>query len=75
MRVSLFVDPDPAADRWARELGADRVELYTEPFARAFERGPGAAPRRASSRYVAAPSSRTRSAWASTPATTSISRT
>ncbi len=24
-------------------MGADRVELYTEPFARAFERGPDAA--------------------------------
>ena len=25
---------------WAASAGADRVELYTEPFARAFERGP-----------------------------------
>src|SRR6185436_5050055 len=43
VRVSLFVDPEPAAIRWARAMGADRVELYTEPFARAFERGPAAA--------------------------------
>ena len=43
VRVSLFVDPEPDVIRWARELGADRVELYTEPFARAFERGPAAA--------------------------------
>ena len=43
IRVSLFVDPEPAAIRWAREIGGDRVELYTEPFARAFERGPEAA--------------------------------
>ena len=43
VRVSLFVDPDPAAVSWARDLGADRVEIYTEPFARAFERGPAAA--------------------------------
>ena len=43
VRVSLFVDPEPAAIRWATTMGADRVELYTEPFARAFERGPGAA--------------------------------
>jgi pyridoxine 5-phosphate synthase len=43
VRVSLFVDPDPGVMPWARELGADRVELYTEPFARAFERGPAAA--------------------------------
>jgi pyridoxine 5-phosphate synthase len=39
VRVSLFVDPVPATIRWARGVGADRVELYTEPFARAFERG------------------------------------
>jgi pyridoxine 5-phosphate synthase len=39
VRVSLFVDPDPAAIRFAVSMGADRVELYTEPFARAFERG------------------------------------
>jgi pyridoxine 5-phosphate synthase len=43
VRVSLFVDPEPAAIRWASTMGADRVELYTEPFARAFERGPQAA--------------------------------
>jgi pyridoxine 5-phosphate synthase len=43
IRVSLFVDAEPAAIRWARDIGADRVELYTEPFARAFERGPDAA--------------------------------
>ncbi len=39
VRVSVFVDPDDAALRWAADLGADRVELYTEPFARAFELG------------------------------------
>jgi pyridoxine 5-phosphate synthase len=39
IRVSLFVDPQDASIRWAAALGADRVELYTEPFARAFERG------------------------------------
>lgn len=43
IRVSLFVDPDPFAIDMARELGADRIELYTEPYARAFERGPEAA--------------------------------
>jgi len=36
VRVSLFMDPLPAALPAARELGADRVELYTEPYARAF---------------------------------------
>lgn len=43
VRVSLFVDPDARAVRWAAAVGANRVELYTEPFARAFERGEGAA--------------------------------
>ena len=43
VRVSLFVDPEEATIRWAASTGADRVELYTEPFARAFERGPDAA--------------------------------
>ena len=40
VRVSLFVDASPDPVRWAAAAGADRVELYTEPFARAFERGP-----------------------------------
>jgi pyridoxine 5-phosphate synthase len=43
VRVSLFVDPEASAIDWAGDLGADRVELYTEPFARAFENGPAAA--------------------------------
>ena len=43
VRISLFVDPEPKAIEWAKRMGADRVELYTEPFARAFERGPAAA--------------------------------
>ena len=45
VRVSLFVDPDRDAIELAAALGADRIELYTEPFARAFERGPDAARR------------------------------
>lgn len=36
VRVSLFMDPAPAAMAGAASLGADRVELYTEPYARAF---------------------------------------
>lgn len=35
VRVSLFMDPDPAAMALARAVGADRVELYTEAYARA----------------------------------------
>jgi pyridoxine 5-phosphate synthase len=43
VRVSLFVDAEERAVRWAARVGADRVELYTEPYARAFEAGPAAA--------------------------------
>ena len=35
VRVSLFMDPLPEAMQALRELGADRVELYTETYARA----------------------------------------
>ncbi|UXI68420.1 pyridoxine 5'-phosphate synthase [Tahibacter amnicola] len=38
-RVSLFVDADcPDVER-AAELGADRIEIYTGPYAKAFARG------------------------------------
>jgi pyridoxine 5-phosphate synthase len=37
-RVSLFLDPVPALMPLARELGADRIELYTEPYAAAAGR-------------------------------------
>lgn len=40
IRVSLFVDPAEAPIRWAKRLGANRVELFTEPFARDFAAGP-----------------------------------
>jgi pyridoxine 5-phosphate synthase len=43
VRVSLFVDPEDEAIRWAASIGADRIELYTEPFVRAYERGADAA--------------------------------
>jgi pyridoxine 5-phosphate synthase len=36
VRVSLFMDADPAAMALARAVGADRVELYTEPYAKAW---------------------------------------
>jgi pyridoxine 5-phosphate synthase len=41
VRVSIFVDPANEPIEWAHDLGADRVELYTEPFARAFASGTG----------------------------------
>ena len=36
VRVSLFMDAEPQAMAAARALGADRVELYTEPYAAAW---------------------------------------
>lgn len=36
VRVSLFMDPIPAAMQEAKRLGADRVELYTETYAQAW---------------------------------------
>jgi len=45
IRVSLFVDPHLDAVRWAASMGADRVELFTEPYARAFAEDAGAGQR------------------------------
>lgn len=39
VRVSLFMDAEPAAMAAVRSLGADRIELYTEPYAAAWGRG------------------------------------
>jgi len=39
VRVSLFIGPERAAVEWAASMGADRVELYTAPFADAFKTG------------------------------------
>ena len=36
VRVSLFMDADAESMARAAEVGADRVELYTEPYAQAF---------------------------------------
>jgi len=36
VRVSLFMDAEPSSMAWAKSVGADRVELYTEPFAAAW---------------------------------------
>jgi pyridoxine 5-phosphate synthase len=53
VRVSVFVAAAVEPIRWAKQVGADRVELYTEPFARAFERG-RAEGERSFARYVEA---------------------
>lgn len=39
IRVSLFMDPDIEQIRLARDLGADRIELYTGPYADAVLHG------------------------------------
>jgi len=36
VRVSLFMDPDPGQMAAVRAAGADRIELYTEPYAAAW---------------------------------------
>jgi pyridoxine 5-phosphate synthase len=36
VRVSLFVDPAPRMVEGAASLNADRIELYTEPYAREY---------------------------------------
>jgi pyridoxine 5-phosphate synthase len=41
VRTSLFVDASVQAVEWAARMGADRVELFTEPFASAFSRARG----------------------------------
>jgi pyridoxine 5-phosphate synthase len=41
-RVSLFMDPDPAAMATVATVGADRIELYTGPYAAAFAAGEAA---------------------------------
>lgn len=41
IRTSLFMETDPEQIGLARVIGADRVELYTEPYAAAFARSAG----------------------------------
>ncbi|WP_198662889.1 pyridoxine 5'-phosphate synthase [Cohaesibacter intestini] len=37
MRVSLFVDPDPAQPAKAAAVGADRIEIYTGPYGACYD--------------------------------------
>jgi len=39
IRVSLFMDADPAQIALAAKAGADRIEIYTEPYAKAYAGG------------------------------------
>ncbi len=43
IRVSLFIDPVEKMIEGAKAVGADRVELYTGPYAEAFGQNPEAA--------------------------------
>lgn len=43
IRTSIFVDPQPEMVSHAAETGTDRIELYTEGYARAYHRDPEAA--------------------------------
>lgn len=43
IRVSIFVDPDPKMVEGAKMVGADRVELYTGPYAERYLEDPKAA--------------------------------
>ena len=43
IRVSVFVDPDAEMVAYAKKAGADRVELYTGPYAEHFAVAPQAA--------------------------------
>lgn len=52
-RVSLFMDADSADMEKARDLGADRVELYTEPYAAAFASGEAGMLARSLEQYAA----------------------
>jgi pyridoxine 5-phosphate synthase len=36
-RVSLFMDPDLSQIELARQIGTDRIELYTGPYAKAYD--------------------------------------
>lgn len=40
IRVSLFMDPNPEQIELAAKIGADRIELYTGPFAEAYAISP-----------------------------------
>lgn len=43
IRTSIFVDPDPAQIKLAARTGADRVELYTKPYADMYPEDPAGA--------------------------------
>ncbi|MCC2591519.1 pyridoxine 5'-phosphate synthase [Chryseobacterium sp. MFBS3-17] len=40
IRTSIFLDPDPEMVKFAAETGTDRIELYTEAYAREYPQSP-----------------------------------
>ena len=54
VRVSVFVDANIASVKAAHAAGADRIELYTEPYAAAFAHGGATAAAQSLRDYVAA---------------------
>ena len=54
VRVSVFVDADIASVEAAHAAGADRIELYTEPYAAAFAQGGATAAAQCLRHFVAA---------------------
>ena len=40
IRVSIFIDANPEMVEFAKKTGADRVEIYTGPYAKMFEYNP-----------------------------------
>ena len=43
IRASIFLDPNPEMVEWAAKTGTDRIELYTEAFAKEYPNNPEAA--------------------------------
>jgi pyridoxine 5-phosphate synthase len=39
IRVSIFVNAEPEVIEYAAKVGTDRVELYTEPYAKLYDEG------------------------------------
>lgn len=71
IRVSIFVYPEEEDIRAAARTGADRIELYTKPYADMYPKDPEAAVARMSQR----PPWHTTVAWVSMPAMICLLRT
>ena len=43
IRTSIFIDANPEMVEYASKAGADRIELYTEPYASSYTKDPSSA--------------------------------